>query len=414
MVGVMKLLLLAVLSLSFFTVSECLAVPRISEINIDKGSFNQFIDWYSERTGFNIVVGDGVEPLVNVAGYQVVHTDLPLIFKGVLDSNNLEQIKDGKNIYIKKRVDEKLNPLIEEIKEKEFVYKVYILKSVPVSSVFTSLENFAKGFPFVTGLTAFPKVNGFGVYGPEMDIKTIDDFVSMVDVRYRQILVEAIITEIEYRDSYEVGGDLVLGSGSGGEVVSSLFSGVSDLSNLPSALVAAVLDAKNYRALVRVLETADNARLLSTPRIVVNDGERGEVFVGENVPFVTGQAVGEGVVDTPFQTIQRADVGLKLVVVPLVVNDGLISLEILQESSSVTESTLASDIITNKRMIKTKVDIVPGQVLCLGGLRSDDSNKGRRGVPFLSKVPFVGWLFQGVKKSSLQRNMNVFLRVSFV
>lgn len=391
---------------------------------MDRGPVGDFIGWISETTGENILLGPGVDGVVSLNVSDIDQDQVWPFFESVLNVNgyHLEKDKSFWHVIIKDRdiqqpipFEQEAKDAIEEVKEKDFLYKVYSLHNVPVHRVFNSISQFLQGFPDVKDVSVFEKINGFGVSGREFDLTALDAFVQEVDRKYRQVLVEAIITEVVQDDRFEVGADVQVFGGDRQQVVSSLFSGVSDLSNLPTALVAALVNAGSYRGVLRVLETSDNARLLSTPRIVVNDGDKGEVFVGENVPFVTGRSTGEASdTENPFQVISRADVGVKLIVVPRVVSDELVSLEIRQEASSVTDSTLASDIITAQRHIFTTVDLRPGELLCLGGLRSQDQKRGRQGIPVLSDLPFIGWIFGGRRDALTERSLNVFLRVTLV
>ena len=394
--------------------------------HLDKAPLTDLVTWVSETTERNILFSDECETSITLDVQEIAVSEVWEFFESVLIVNGYGLTQKGKFWLVSRgqspavvasvgSLDFAKAEIVGMLGEKDyekFQYKVYSLQNVDIKSVYPALTAFLLSFPQLMNVSQFVSINGFGVSGDDFDLASIDSFVQAIDKIYPQIIVEAIITEVVQGKTYDEGLDVQFSSGQH-SVISSLFSGVSDLSNLPSGLVGALFRAGDYRAVVRLLETSDLTRLLSTPRIVVNDGEQGEVFVGENVPFVTGQSTST-VSDTenPFQMIQRVDVGVKLMVRPSMLPSGLVRLEVRQEASSVTDSTLASDIITNQRHIYTTVNIRPGEILCLGGLTADDSRRSIQGVPYLSKIPYLGRLFGGRRDSKQQRTLNVFLRVT--
>jgi general secretion pathway protein D len=141
------------------------------------------------------------------------------------------------------------------------------------------------------------------------------------------------------------------------------------------------------------------------------DNEEAEIVVGQNVPFVTGSQQTTGGLANPFQTIERQDVGLTLKVKPQINEGNAIKLDITQEVSSVApaSTTGASDIITNKRSIKTSVLADDGDVVVLGGLIRDDLQEGISKVPLLGDIPVMGNLFRSRNVTKVKRNLMVFL-----
>ncbi|MGB1110260.1 MAG: type II secretion system protein GspD, partial [Gammaproteobacteria bacterium] len=113
----------------------------------------------------------------------------------------------------------------------------------------------------------------------------------------------------------------------------------------------------------------------------------------------------------PFQTIERQDIGLTLKVKPRVSVKGIVHLDIDQEVSSVAPTAFgASDLITNKRAIKTKVSVTDGNIVILGGLIDDNVQSTDQGIPGLSEIPLLGNLFKGTRNTSVKRNLMVFIR----
>ena len=126
----------------------------------------------------------------------------------------------------------------------------------------------------------------------------------------------------------------------------------------------------SWGVLLQALSTSAAANLLSTPSIITLDNQESEIIVGQNVPFRTGQStvVGDGTTN-PFTTIERRDIGLTLKVTPTISADGLVRLVVEQTTENVADSIEdASDIVTNKREIKTTVLADDGETIVLGGL----------------------------------------------
>ena len=147
----------------------------------------------------------------------------------------------------------------------------------------------------------------------------------------------------------------------------------------------------------------------------IRDSQEAEIVIGQNVPFITGSYTSTGGSSTsvnPFQTVQREDVGLTLRVKPQINEGNAVKLEIEQEVSSIssTANTGASDIITNKRTIKTVVMVEDGNTVVLGGLIDENLQQTEEKVPLLGDIPLLGALFRANTTTKVKQNLMVFLR----
>jgi general secretion pathway protein D len=172
----------------------------------------------------------------------------------------------------------------------------------------------------------------------------------------------------------------------------------------------------NLGVLVRALETDANANILSTPTLLTLDNEEAAIIIGQNVPFVTGQyaLTGAATTPTPFQTIERRDVGLTLRVKPQISESGTVRLQIYQEVSNVQSVTNAAGIIINKRAVESTVLVDDGQIVVIGGLIQDTVSDGVRKVPVLGDLPFLGGLFRYKTRSQNKTNLMIFLKPTLV
>ena len=169
----------------------------------------------------------------------------------------------------------------------------------------------------------------------------------------------------------------------------------------------------NLGVLAHALETDSNANILSSPNLLTLDNEEAKIVVGQNVPFITGQYAQTGSANTatPFQTIERKDVGLTLKIKPQILGGGSVRLQVYQEVSSVIASaTNAAGVTTNKRSIESNILVDKGQIVVLGGLIQDSVNDVKNQVPLLGDIPLLGSLFRYETRTRSKTNLMVFIR----
>lgn len=271
-----------------------------------------------------------------------------------------------------------------------------------------------------TNIQADKGNNAIIVTAPPSIQSNLQEIISTLDIRKSQVLVEAIIAEVngDITDAFGVewrtptdGKDWVGGFTNFPAPASPLSrnSNTGEIS-LGSGLSLGFLQDMDFRALVSLLRGQAESNILSTPTLMALDNEEAQILVGENVPFVVGSRLAQGD-DTPFQTIQRQDIGISLKLKPQINQHGSVALNIEQKVESISASEVqASDIITNKREIKTRVLVDDQKILVLGGLMRDELQISESRVPLLSSIPILGRLFRSTKQTSVKRNLLVFLR----
>ncbi len=299
---------------------------------------------------------------------------------------------------------------------------------------------------------AHPETNSLIINASPAVFRTLQGITRQLDVRRRQVIVEAIIAEVSddltkelgvqwqstelnsLNDSGLIGGTNFPRQGSGG--IANIISGADDglgLVSLGSGLNLGYLAGSilvdtgqldtdgnpitrsipQLGALVSALDSDAGTNVLSTPSIVTLDHHEAVINVGQEVPFVTGQFTNTGANNSsvnPFQTIQREDVGLTLTVTPHLNDSDTITLELSQEVSSLATASAAVDLITNKREITTTVMVEDGAILVLGGLIDETIQENVQKVPALGDIPVLGNLFKFRKTSKVKRNLMVFIR----
>ena len=280
------------------------------------------------------------------------------------------------------------------------------------------------------------------------EMAALEAVIARLDIRRAQVLVEAIIVEMEVVEGRELGLQWLFANSSGafGSNISTSSAQQARNGALGAALLPAdntsndigirdvagalagvpgttfgwgvVDDSLTMTTILSALESQGNANILSTPSLLTLDNEEAFITVGQQVPFVTGSYTNTGAsngVANPFQTIQRENVGVTLQVTPQINEGDSVVMDIVQEVSSISQQVLsASDVITNERKIETKVLAKDGDIVVLGGLVKDDVQDSQQGVPLLSDIPLFGRLFRSDVVSVTKSNLLVFIRSTII
>ena len=266
-------------------------------------------------------------------------------------------------------------------------------------------------------ITASESANAIIMTAPPSMISRLTDIIAQVDIRRAQVLVEAIIVEVskDFSQTLGIEWNTALDNDDGAEAITNFglrnVNSDGEVSLLGSGLNLGFYRNGSIRALAQALATESDTNILSTPSLLTLDNQEAEILVGSNVPFVTGQITNQAAnTNNPFTTIEREDIGLTLKITPQVNEGDAITLDILQEIETIADSaSVANDIITNKRSIKTKVIVEDETILVLGGLVSDEIQENERKVPVLGDIPLLGRLFKRTTDSVIKRNLMVFI-----
>jgi general secretion pathway protein D len=273
-----------------------------------------------------------------------------------------------------------------------------------------------------SSIQADATTNSLIIVAPDPVFNNLRGVIEALDKRRAQVYIEALIVEISAERATEVGfqWQTIMGSNPGSKAFAgtNLAQGANSIVNPGAAmrgggLTVGVVNGGSLVVLARFLETDTDANILSMPNLITLDNEEGKIVIGQNLPFVTGQyaTTGSSVTPTPFQTIERKDVGITLKVKPQISEGGSIRVQISQEVSSVVARSL-SDLgpVTNKRSIDSTVMVDDGGIIALGGLMEDRFDNDDEKVPLLGDLPLIGNLFRYDIRKRKKTNLMVFLR----
>jgi general secretion pathway protein D len=280
--------------------------------------------------------------------------------------------------------------------------------------------------------------NSIIITAPDAIYNNLRAVLDQLDVRRAQVYVEALIAEITADKAAEFGIQWQNLSGLGktsaqaygGTNFGTTGQNIGAIAQNPAIAarglnigivkgqvnIPGIGQVANLGLLIRALETDANANILSTPTLLTLDNEEAAIVIGQNVPFITGQYAlsGTATTPTPFQTVERRDVGLTLRIKPQISEGGTVRLQIYQEVSSVQDTSNTAGVITNKRAVASTVMVNDGEIVVIGGLMQNTVSEGEEKVPVLGDIPVLGGLFRYRKRAQNKTNLMIFLRPTLV
>ncbi|PCH95759.1 MAG: type II secretion system protein GspD [Gammaproteobacteria bacterium] len=299
-----------------------------------------------------------------------------------------------------------------------------------------------------TSIEAHESTNSLIITGQPDMLRSLEAVIRQLDVPRAQVHIEAIIVEVFETEGVQLGvqwfsdtgaftqftngpapitqlaGAATAAQGEPGTTITSVDGSVTKnpASNKDYTLLAQLLGTvsggmfgvmkNDWGAIVQAVSSDTNSNILATPSITTLDNEEAYFLVGQEVPIITGSQTGSNN-SNPFTTVDRQEVGIKLLVTPQINEGNSVQLTIEQEVSSVSGTT-GVDISINKREIKTTVMVESGATVVLGGLIDEDVQESVQKVPLLGDIPFIGHLFKSTSNTTRKRNLMVFLRPTII
>ena len=278
--------------------------------------------------------------------------------------------------------------------------------------------------------------NALVITAPPKVMRTILHIVAQLDIRRPQVLVQAIIAEVDVNKTDALGVNwaaysqvdkLPLG-GFVEPVGGTSIIDLVDAAKNPASLTTSLLEGTtigvgtvsaggvSFAAMIRALRGNDNTNIVATPSAVTMDNQQAVLKSVDEVPFVTGQYTNASTVTsgtvTPFQTVQREEVGTILKVTPTISATGnSVMLKISVESSSVLPTSVSTvDPTTQKRSITTNVLIQNKGIVVLGGLIENSQSRNHSSMPYIGDIPILGWLFKSRNDQASRSNLMIFIK----
>jgi general secretion pathway protein D len=245
--------------------------------------------------------------------------------------------------------------------------------------------------------------------------KEIGETIKTLDRLARQVLIEVLIAEVVLTDDTKLGIEWAVRNGK------FAFTNTQNLAgSLPSLPPPSIIPgggslgggtallpgfnmftfaASEFIAALNALAFDNRVNVLSNPSIMTSENKKAVINVSTSVPIITSQQVPVGTGGTTgfsiTQTVEYKDVGIILTVTPRIGEHGTVALEVKQEVNDVlgVGSGSVSSPSFSKREAETSVVLLNNQTLVLGGLIQSKRTFTRNGIPFLSRIPVLGYLF---------------------
>ena len=385
-----------------------------------------------------------LKPLVNkqghIAAYEPTNSIILADYEG--------------NVY---RLKEVLAQLDRSSGSKDTNLKVVYLNYAKASDIqlilekmATSLEN-AKASSSSSGLKttsieSHEDTNALIISAKQDILAELESVIDQLDIRRAQVLVEAIIVELSDSLAKDLGVQFLFrGDGDNTPLVAQRFGSPnpdlissvasesladsSGSSALGTAAVNSLLGIEGlavgvgrinssgniFASIINLVAEDSDSNILSTPSIMTLDNEQASIVVGQEIPITTGETLSSSN-SNPFRSVNREEVGIKLEVTPQINEGNAVKMTINQEVSSVYGPITPSstDLITNKRVIKTTVLVEDGDTIVLGGLIDDNVQEIERRVPILGNIPLIGRMFRSTSTSRTKRNLIVFIKPTII
>ncbi len=241
--------------------------------------------------------------------------------------------------------------------------------------------------------------------------KEMEETIRKLDKMPRQVLIEVLAAEVTLTDDTKLGVEWAVRSGR--FAVSSSPSGLlpsrpaSSLIPLGGAVPVGfnvfAFAADKFLAALNALASENRVNVLSNPSIMTAENRKAVINVSTSVPIVTSQqvpvAAGGFTGNSITQTVEYRDAGIILTVIPRIGEQGTVALDVKQEVNEVGENEpppINSPRFT-KREAETSVVLLNNQTLVLGGLIQNKRTRIHIGVPWLSRIPILGYLFGSVE-----------------
>lgn len=299
-------------------------------------------------------------------------------------------------------------------------------------------------------IQAEPSTNSLIIQAPDAMYRNLRMIIDMLDVRRAQVMIEAMIASINATNAGTFGIQWVVGGGSNnagvigaanyggnGSSLSSLATTAIGLSQgasgnssagsganltIPNEVYVGLVTGTTtvggqtiptLSTLADMLSATQSGNVLSRPTLITLDNEEARIQVGSNVPIPNGSFTAtSGSPGNLTTTITRQDLGTFLQIKPKITQNGSIQLDIYQEDSQLDPATLTN---TNgpsfsKRTMRSTILLDDGQIIALGGMTEDQITLQQNGIPLLSSIPYLGWLFSWQYRNHTKTNLILFLR----
>ena len=292
-------------------------------------------------------------------------------------------------------------------------------------------------------ISADKPTNSLVIVANQSDLTNLQRVIDKLDVRRRQVFIEAVIMEVNTSRTSNIGVNFHGGvpakdgqgntltnffgtrySGTGLPPSASLTNSLTSLGgflagiqgpNMTLNVGGTNIQIPSFGVIINALQTSSDVNVLSTPHILTTDNEDAEIIVGQNVPFQSGYTTALSTLGTnalggqPYGTIQRQNVELKLSIKPQLNSADYVKLVINESIEEIASTDAILGPTTSKRSAKTTVIAKDQETVVIGGIMQDRVIKTVSKIPFLGDIPIIGRLFRTTDSRKVKVNLLLFL-----
>ena len=262
--------------------------------------------------------------------------------------------------------------------------------------------------------------NAVLVYATAQEDDEIEGMLSKIDIVPLEVRIDATIAEVDLTNGLQYGTQFLFKSGDINTVLSNVVTSATSSPTSAAALATPfpgfVISGAGSDAAplaISALQSVTKVRVLSSPELMVLDGQSASLLVGDLVPYLSQTSQETTTENAPvINSINYQETGVIMQVTPHVGSDGLVTLDITQQVSGVSPTITTTGINSptfTERAVSSDVAIQDGQTVGLAGLISDDDSRNNEGVPFLKNVPLLGDLFSSQNNSRTREELLVLL-----
>ena len=388
----------------------------------------------------NILVGDEVAGAISA---ELVDVPWDKAFNALLDMKNFaadidvssnlirvhtpstltgqETYKSTRAAAVKKKVEleDSVEPILSEIFRLYYISPAQAKKTI--TQLFTSVGDSSYSPIQITEETTTRSII---VRGKEKDLDVVDKVINEIDVRTKQVLIEAFIVEADStfeqalgtrlggaysaKKDYKIGGIgassiTSSGTGSSSAAIGGVTDALTDFAAVGATSGIGILRQTGsavLKAEITALEVLGKGKTISNPKVFTLDNQIATITQGEEISY---QATGSEGADTSFKEAE-----LKLTVTPSIIGDGNVLLEIMVNNNTVNRANAGEPSI-NKMEISTKLLVADGDIVVIGGIKKNKVFSSKSQTPGVGNLPVLGNLFKGKSKSDKLDELLIFI-----
>ncbi len=264
-------------------------------------------------------------------------------------------------------------------------------------------------------IRADPSNNSIVIYGDLEMRQRVLGALTRIDVPQLQVAISVTMAEVRLTDDMRFGVQYFVKSKS---VKAGTDQGSFGLFNVLADNIAREVPGFNFvlgtesspDIIISALDAVTDVQILSSPSLVVLENEVARFQVGDQIPIITRTVTPVDTADAPVSNqVEYRDTGIIMNVRPRIAENGVVAMRIEQEISSSSSPNSLTPTISN-RSISSSVSVVDGQTVLLGGLISEQAQRGKDGIPGLNRMKVVGNLFGSKNRANSRTELLIMIR----